>query len=132
MPKHSYRPLPPYLTIKQSGIDGLGLFATEDLKKGKCLGVSHTEWGDYVERTPVGAFVNHSEEPNAEMRDFAQIRHLLLPSGDVDDVSGAEDFLVKSFAIFLLRPVLAGEEITLNYKLSKCCIEHDADEITFI
>ena len=36
-----YRPLPPYLTIKPSSVEGLGLFAVEPIKKSTKLGVSH-------------------------------------------------------------------------------------------
>ena len=38
-----YKPLPESLTIKPSGIDGLGLFAKEGIAQGKNLGVSHIE-----------------------------------------------------------------------------------------
>jgi len=36
-----YKPLPDSLTIKQSGINGLGLFAKEDMAQGKNLGMTH-------------------------------------------------------------------------------------------
>ena len=36
-----YRPLPKELTIKNSAIEGLGLFATEDIKKNSYIGVTH-------------------------------------------------------------------------------------------
>ena len=36
-----YRPLPDCVTIKDSLIDGLGLFATKDIPKGTYLGISH-------------------------------------------------------------------------------------------
>ena len=39
-PEH-YRPLIEELTIKESEINGLGLHATEDLKAGLFLGVTH-------------------------------------------------------------------------------------------
>ena len=37
----SYKPLPDYLTIKESKIDGLGLFTKVDIPKGTHIGVSH-------------------------------------------------------------------------------------------
>mgnify|MGYP000994259088 CR=1 FL=1 len=37
----TYRPLPKELTIAKSKIEGLGLFASEDIKKGVILGISH-------------------------------------------------------------------------------------------
>ena len=36
-----YRPLPDGLTIKNSPIEGLGLFATKDIKKNTFIGVTH-------------------------------------------------------------------------------------------
>ena len=46
---NSYRPLPWYLTIKDSGIDGLGLFASEDIAAGTYAGETHFKikigWG---------------------------------------------------------------------------------------
>ena len=65
----SYRPLPESLTVKPSGIDGLGLFATEDLPPGKEFGICHVEddrfENGYI-RTPLGGFYNHSDDPNCE------------------------------------------------------------------
>ena len=36
-----YRPLPDELTIKNSSIEGLGLFATKNIKKNSFIGVTH-------------------------------------------------------------------------------------------
>ena len=61
-----YRPLPKSLTIKNSSIDGLGLFATTDIPKKTSLGLSHIKVnGEYI-RTPLGGFYNHSDDPNCE------------------------------------------------------------------
>ena len=63
----SFRPLPKCLTIKQSTIDGLGLFATSKIFSGTILGVGWVKNEDYKDgfvRTPLGGFINHSEEPN--------------------------------------------------------------------
>jgi len=40
-----YKPLPDSLTIKQSGINGLGLFAREGIGQGTNLGMCHLELG---------------------------------------------------------------------------------------
>ena len=64
-----YRPLPKQLTIKNSSIEGLGLFATEDISEGTSLGVSHVKntsgkfENNYI-RTPLGGSINHSDDPN--------------------------------------------------------------------
>ena len=57
-----YRPLPKEVTIKESKIEGLGLFATEDIEQGHDFGISHiTNIGfqDGHIRTPLGGFINH-------------------------------------------------------------------------
>lgn len=64
----TYRPLPENLTIKESKIDGLGLHSLKHLDAGTVLGETHVlvhnrdrhEWV----RTPLGGFINHSEDPN--------------------------------------------------------------------
>ena len=61
-----YKPLPESLTIKQSGINGLGLFARESLKQGTNLGMSHVKFNGTILRTPLGGFINHSDTPNTE------------------------------------------------------------------
>ena len=62
-----YRPLPKELTIKNSKIEGLGLFATAKIKKNSYIGLTHIRdemfEGKYI-RTPLGGFYNHSKESN--------------------------------------------------------------------
>jgi len=62
-----YKPLPEMVTIKESPIDGLGLFATEDISQNILIGKIHVpnekEPNGYF-RTPLGAFGNHSNTPN--------------------------------------------------------------------
>ena len=60
----TYRPLPESLTIKASGIDGLGLFATQHIPSNTQLGVSHIIISDEIIRLPLGGFINHQENPN--------------------------------------------------------------------
>ena len=65
-----YRPLPNNCTIKNSTIDGLGLFATEFIEEGTDLGMTHIfdeRFDDGVIRLPLGGFFNHSETPNCEI-----------------------------------------------------------------
>ena len=62
-----YRPLPDELTIKNSKIEGLGLFATVKIKKNSYIGLTHIRdemfEGKYI-RTPLGGFYNHSKDSN--------------------------------------------------------------------
>ncbi len=62
-----YRPLPKNLTIKDSKIDGLGLFSKTKIKKNSFIGISHVKHDDFEDmyiRTPLGGFYNHSKNPN--------------------------------------------------------------------
>ncbi len=91
----SYRPLPNYLTIGKSNIDGNGLFATDNIDANHVIGVTHVRdnrFEDGYIRTPLGAFVNHSECPNCEF--FYD-----------------EDFL----RIKTIKQIVAGEELTVTY-----------------
>ena len=61
-----YKPLKKGLTIKESGIHGVGLFATQDIPKGTRLGLSHMLIDTQIFRTPLGGFYNHSMKPNTQ------------------------------------------------------------------
>ena len=66
----TYRPLSSLLTIKPSEIEGLGLYAIEDIESGIILGVSHIEddrFDDGYIRTPLGGFVNHRNTSNSRI-----------------------------------------------------------------
>ena len=39
-----YRPLPDYLTIQPSKVEGLGLFTLKDLEPYESLGMTHAHW----------------------------------------------------------------------------------------
>ena len=59
-----YKPLPEPLTIKQSKVDGLGLFAKEGIAQGTNLGTCHIKIGEHLLRTPLGGFINHANDHN--------------------------------------------------------------------
>jgi|TARA_B110000240_G_C13352930_1_gene390504 SET domain-containing protein len=62
-----YRPLPNFLTIQKSDIEGLGLYAIKDIPSGTDLGLTHIKLGEeMIIRTPLGGFYNHSDDPNCE------------------------------------------------------------------
>jgi hypothetical protein len=92
----NYRPLPEYLTIKESHIEGLGLFAVGDIEKGVNSGITHIEdpITKKLYRTPLGGFINHSEEPNAKIVEVQRVRYL-----------------------YFLRDIESGEEITVKYSM---------------
>ena len=71
-----YRPLPEFVTIRDSSIHGRGLFATERIPSGKWIGVIYVKAPHWIPsdlphniqhgyiRTPLGGFGNHSDDPN--------------------------------------------------------------------
>tara|TARA_B100000212_G_C27303477_1_gene502526 strand:+ start:548 stop:850 length:303 start_codon:yes stop_codon:yes gene_type:complete len=65
----TYRPLPEFLEIRRSSIDGHGLFTTEAIREGTVLGITHVKddrFPDGYIRTPLGGFFNHSDDGNCE------------------------------------------------------------------
>jgi hypothetical protein len=66
-----YRPLPEYLTIRSSEIEGLGLFTKDRIDSSFRIGITHvkdTRFQDSYIRTPLGGFFNHSSEsPNCKV-----------------------------------------------------------------
>ena len=100
-----YKPLPESLTIKQSGINGIGLFAKEKLILGDNLGMSHLKIGDTIFRTPLGGFINHANDPNcvkAELRMTSE------------DLQG-QRYDYKKWNLITIRDIEEGEELTVRY-----------------
>ena len=100
----TYRPLPKDLTIKKSKIEGLGLFATEDIPSGVELGLSHIVIGRETFRTPLGGFINHDIAPNCvkvKRPYFASFR------------------IYKTWKIKTIANIQKGDELTLQYEWYK-------------
>ena len=98
-----YRPLPEALTIKQSGINGLGLFAKEGIAQGKNFGMSHIKLNGNMVRTPLGGFINHSNTPNTVKAE------LLMTYENGTKVN------YKKWNLVTLRDIKKGEEVTVRY-----------------
>ena len=95
-----YKPLPDELTIDQSEIEGLGIFATTEIDPETDLGTTHIKvpmFQGYI-RTPIGGFLNHADDANCE----------LVLIHDWDDC--------RVYNVVTTRAVLAGEELVLNYE----------------
>ena len=95
----NYKPLPDSLTIKESTIEGLGLFALERIPAGRFLGMGWIKAElaqDGVWRTPLGGFINHSDTPNCvkELKDDPSSLHIFLSVGD-KDIEAGEELTVK-------------------------------------
>ena len=100
----TYKPLSHRLTIKDSSIHGLGIFATEDIREGILLGTSHYLLNDGgLLRTTLGGYYNHSEDPNAYTR-------LVNP--------GLREHGMRFVELRTLRKIDKGEEITAFYQLN--------------
>ena len=87
-----YKPLPDGLYVSNSDIAGQGLFTNRKLEVGTELGLSHKMIDDNLIRTPLGGFINHSEEPNVQKYQIGN------------------DYFIK-----VIKDLNVGEEITLKY-----------------
>ena len=98
-----YKPLPESLTIKQSGVHGLGLFAEQRIMQGTNLGMSHIKLNGTIIRTPLGGFINHANEPNV-----VKVELLMTDQSRIK-------FDYKKWNLVTLRDIKKGEEITIRY-----------------
>ena len=132
-----YRPLPDGLTIKNSPIEGLGLFSTVEIKKNTFIGITHIrdeQFDNKYIRTPLGGFYNHSNDPTVMrmVSDFLP----KLKFGDVVDPKMAgkqikdgktdrenmyynlQDKIDAQYMFMVsIKDIKAGEELTANYNL---------------
>ena len=132
-----YRPLPDGLTIKNSPIEGLGLFATVNIKKSSFIGVTHIrdeQFENKYIRTPLGGFYNHSNNPTV-IRMVSDVLPKLkfgdqvnphanakkLKDGKNDRENMFYNLNEKSDAKYMfmvsVEDIKAGEELTANYNL---------------
>jgi len=95
--KNMYRPLPESLTIKQSKVNGLGLFAKEGIAQGANIGTSHIKINGDIIRTPLGGFINHSNDANTVKVELHDERYK------------------KKWNLVALKNIKAGEELTVHY-----------------
>ena len=97
-----YTPLPKSVVVKESTIHGYGLFATDTIKKGTNLGVSHIYAPGFETsyiRTPIGGFINHSEEPNCVK------------------IESPEESMITYFSLVTSKDIEKDEELTVKYTL---------------
>jgi len=90
-----YKPLPDSLTIKESSIQGLGLFAKLDIKSKTNLGLTHIYIEGYKDnyiRTPLGGFFNHSSvNPNCRILESDECLYLIT----ISDIRKGEELTAK-------------------------------------
>ena len=105
--KTEWKPLPDFLTISESQIDGLGLFTLKDLDKGVDLGISHiynSKFHDGYIRLSLGAFINHHEMPNCK-----------AIISEIDSELGN----LKHIRIITINKIKKREELTIKYIINK-------------
>ncbi len=88
----TYQALHSWLHIQDSSVAGQGIFARENIPTGFVLGMSHIVVEEVIYRTPLGGFINHSEDPNC--------------------VKWSED---NKYFVKTIRPIHKGEELFLKY-----------------
>ena len=102
-----YKPLPQSLTIKTRKVNGLRLFAQQGIAQGTNLGITHLEMAmlnnkDSIYRTPLGGFINHSNEANCVKVELRTNGH--------DPAC-----VTKKWSLVTLRDIKAGAELTIRY-----------------
>ncbi len=132
-----YKPLPKQLTIKKSPIEGLGLYAVEDIKNNSFIGVTHVrdeQFENKYIRTPIGGFYNHSNEPNVVRMVSDTLPKLKFGDNvnskknireEKDEKESLEDVFyhlqeksdAKYMFLITIKNIKAGEELTANYNL---------------
>tara|TARA_B000000609_G_C23971794_1_gene239640 strand:+ start:194 stop:493 length:300 start_codon:yes stop_codon:yes gene_type:complete len=96
----TYKALPDFLHVKDSPVAGQGIFALEDIPEGVDLGLSHIVLDEEIYRTPLGGFINHSEEPNCiKWKVFVPHKYL--------------------YSVKTIKPIKKGEELFLKYTFYK-------------
>lgn len=89
-------PLPANVYMNKSPIHGMGIFAKEDIPAGFDFGITHVadkRFPDGLIRTPLGAYINYSPNPNV----------IVYEDGD-------------TLRMKTLTNITAGEELTLDYR----------------
>jgi|TARA_B100001093_G_C26362975_1_gene815339 hypothetical protein len=117
-----YKPLPKKLTIRNSEIEGLGLFSEIKISKNSFIGVSHIKndlfSNNYI-RTPLGDFYNHSNSPNliklgSDTLPEFEFGKILDPNLILSEHKKSEN---KSKYLFLvsLEDIYLGQELVAKY-----------------
>lgn len=96
-----FRPLPIGLYIGDSLIDGQGLKTRVKIDKDTELGITHAKTSSALIRTPLGGFINDSDNPNCIITDMGRLD---------------KDF----YYLVTLRDIEPWEELTCDYSKSSC------------
>ena len=101
-----FKPLPDGLIIQKSPIQGQGLFTNKFIEGNISLGLCHIVIDGEIIRTPLGGFINHSDEPNCiKVKETVSVDYGDLKSPDIS----------YRYTLFTLRDIKAWEELTIKY-----------------
>ena len=99
-----YKPLPKELRLGFSEIHDIGVFAKEFIPMATNFGMTHLQFGANLVRTPLGGFLNHSDDPNCE-----KVKLKFTNS----------DYRFNKWNLVTLKNIKEGEELTLKYTFYK-------------
>ena len=103
-----YKPLPENLRLGFSDIHDIGVFAKEAIPRATNLGMTHLQFGKNLIRTPLGGFLNHSDNPNCEKVKLKFTNEDKEPS-----------YVFNKWNLVTLKDIKEGEELTLTYTFYK-------------
>ena len=99
-----HKPLPKELRLGFSKIHDIGVFAKEKIPMATNFGMTHFQIGKNLIRTPLGGFLNHSDDPNCE-------KVKLYFKSDKGDFT--------KWNLVTIKDIKAKEELTLTYTFYK-------------
>ena len=126
-----------YNGVKSSPIEGLGLFATKEIKANTFIGITHIrdeQFENKYIRTPLGGFYNHSDSPTVQ-RMVSNILPTLKFGDPIDPTAKAKKFNenddnlenmyynlrekpdAKYFFMVSIKDLKPGDELCANYNL---------------
>ena len=94
-----YKPLPKELRLGFSDIHDIGVFAKEFIPMATNFGMTHLQFGENLVRTPLGGFLNHSDEPNCIK------------------IESPEQSMLTYYSLVTTRDIEQDEELTVTYTL---------------
>ena len=103
-----YKPLPKELRLGFSDIHDIGVFAKEAIPRATNFGMTHLQFGKNLIRTPLGGFLNHSDNPNCE-------KVKLKFTNEDKELT----YIFNKWNLITLKDIKEGEELTLTYTFYK-------------
>ena len=102
-----YRPLPKELRLGFSDIHDIGVFTKKVIPQGTNFGMTHLQFEKTLIRTPLGGFLNHSDNPNCEKA------KLKFTNED------KSSYVFHKWNLITRKDIKEGEELTLTYTFYK-------------